>query len=226
MAEFSKERRIKIVLEYRLRSNSEAGLDKAEEAIRNNCTGEKQWLGLRSFPTGINGECSSRCQSNCLHEKFEGLGYVEDYWPERSLTLTVDTDNGPEITKAPCWKQIQEAMQRAPEKAETLTLQKGRTSLLISGVSFIAEKSRLCELRIKCFTVGADCSHGWRNLINDEFRGEGPGNLIGPVVIGGQRAHYPASSFATLDTTISIVKAFIKTGELDPGVRWDNPPKE
>lgn len=69
------------------------------------------------------------------------------------------------------------------------------------------------------FMIGAECSHGWRNLINTEFSG------MVNLVIGGQRADYPGVSCATYETTCKIVQVLYETGKLDNSVEWDNPPE-
>lgn len=68
------------------------------------------------------------------------------------------------------------------------------------------------------FMIGAECAHGWRNLINTEF----PGMVN--MVIGGQRADYPGSGCASYETTERILCTLYLTGKLDDRVQWDNPP--
>ena len=70
------------------------------------------------------------------------------------------------------------------------------------------------------FMIGAECSHGFRNLINTEF----PEYVN--MVIGNQRADYPGASCATYQTTCKIVQVLYETGKLDDSVGWDNPPKD
>ena len=68
------------------------------------------------------------------------------------------------------------------------------------------------------YYIGVECAHGWRNLVNNEF----PEKV--EAVIGGQKAEYPGSGFATLATAKRIIQTLYETGELDTSVGWDNPP--
>lgn len=68
--------------------------------------------------------------------------------------------------------------------------------------------------------IGAECAHGWRNLVNNEF----PGTVN--MVISGQRADYPGSGCASYETTKRILCTLYLTGKLDDRVQWDNPPPE
>lgn len=97
---------------------------------------------------------------------------------------------------------------------QTLTIHTKDLTLTISG-NPPEEKQPLEGVP---FMIGAECSHGWRNLINTEF----PEYVN--MVIGNQKADYPGISCATYETTRKIVQVLYETGKLDNRVEWDNPP--
>jgi len=99
-------------------------------------------------------------------------------------------------------------------KERTITLHTKDLILSISG-NPLPEKHSMEGVP---FMVGAECSHGWRNLVNTEFSG------MVNMVIGGQRADYPGSGCSTYETTLRIAQVLYETGKLDEKVKWDNPP--
>jgi len=97
-------------------------------------------------------------------------------------------------------------------KDQSLSLHSKDITLIISG-NPPPEGVRPSDTnKAHAYMIRAECSQGWRNLVNTEFTG------TITQTIGGQLADYPAGSFASHSTTLRIVQTFYETGNLDDKV--------